>query len=354
MSYVLPGLVDVHVHLRQPGGEHKETIETGTAAALAGGFTAVLAMPNTQPPIVDRPALVATRQALAVAARCDVGQYLAGTSTNATGSAAAADLACGLKLYLQETYGSLGIDSLSALAQHFRTWPRHKPIVVHAQALPLAAAMGVAAIYRRWVHVAHVSREEEIRLIASAKEAGLPVTCEVTPHHLFLTAADGAALGPRGSVQPPLAGASDVAALWDHLAVIDCLATDHAPHTLAEKDGPAPPPGFPGLETALPLMLTAVHEGRLTLDRLVEMMSTTPARLFGISTPSESAVEVEIGPAWVLAYGGYQSKADWSPFAGRTVRGVVRRTVLRGQTVWQDGEVHSRAGSGRLIPPASV
>ncbi len=351
MNHVLPGLADVHVHLRVPGGEHKETVASGTAAALAGGYTAVLAMPNTRPPIVDRAALLALRQVFAREARCDVGQYVAGTAQSAASSAAAADVACGLKLYLAETYGSLGVDRLADLQAHFRIWPCHRPIVVHAQELPLAAAIGLAAAYRRWVHVAHVSRAEEIRLIAAAKEAGLPVTCEVTPHHLFLTAADGAVLGSRGGVQPPLASPADVAALWDNLAVIDCLATDHAPHTLAEKDGEHSPPGFPGLETALPLMLTAVYEGRLTLDRLVEMMSHTPARLFGIATPDESSVEVEMGGRWVLPNRGYQTQVDWSPFAGWTVRGVVRRTVLRGQTAWQDGQVHSPAGAGRLIPP---
>lgn len=353
-THLLPGLIDIHVHLRTPGAEHKETIESGTRAALAGGFTAILAMPNTRPPIADGQALVAVRRQLAGAARCDVGQYVAGTAGNAEEARACAPLACGLKLYMNETYGSLRIDSLASLAAHFRTWPRERPIVVHAEDVAVATAIGMAAAFGRAIHIAHVSRADEIRLIAAAKEAGLPVSCEVTPHHLFLTEADGAALGARGIMRPPLATAGDVAALWQHLAVIDCLATDHAPHTLAEKAGPAPPPGVPGLETALPLMLTAVHERRLSLERLVELMSETPARLFGITTPSESAVEVEIGPARILPDHGYETKVDWSPFAGFEVRGMVRRTFLRGQVVWEAGRGVVAQRPGRLIPPDPV
>ena len=349
-TLMLPGLVDVHVHLRVPGGEHKETVETGTAAALAGGVTAVLAMPNTHPPLVDGASLDTARASHAAGARCDVGVYLGAARGNAAEVAAASARAAGLKIYVNETYGELRIEDLPTLRAHFAAWPRGtRPIVLHAEDVSVAAAIGLAASYRQRIHIAHVSRADEIVLIAAAKGEGLPVTCEVTPHHLFLDERDLAALGPFGLMRPPLARPEDREALWRHLDAVDCIATDHAPHTRQEKLSANPPPGIPGLETTLPLLLSAVDEGRLSVERLVELTSTAPARLFGISTPLESSVEVEIGPRWVLPERGYQTKPDWSPFAGMTVGGRVRRTWLRGAIAWDDGQLRAAPGSGRLL-----
>lgn len=344
----LPGLVDVHVHLRNPGGEHKESVRTGTAAALAGGVTAILAMPNTSPPITDGAILDAARAAHAEAL-CDVGIYLGATDDNAEAAAEAADRACGLKIYVNDTFGPLRVEALTTLAAHFAAWPKGKPIVLHAEEVSVATAIGLGATYGQHVHIAHVSRAEEIALIVDAKAAGLKITCEVAPHHLFLTDEDLPRLGTFGLMRPPLARREDQAALWAHLDHVDCIATDHAPHTRQEKAGPNPPPGVPGLETTLPLMLTAVVEGRLTLDRMVELCCTTPARLFKIPTSAESEVEVEIGSAWQLPEVGWQTRPDWSPFAGRTVLGRLRRTVLRGQVVYEDGQITAPAGAGRLL-----
>jgi dihydroorotase len=347
---ILPGLLDVHAHLRVPGGDHKETVATGTAAALAGGFTAVLAMPNTSPPITDGLRLAAARKIYGDAARCDVGLFLGATEDNARAAATAAPHACGLKVYFNETFGPLRIERLRPLLDHFETWRPEKPIVLHAEQVGVAMAVGLAATYRQHVHLAHVSLGEEIRLIAAAKDAGLPVTCEVAPHHLFLSTDDLPRLGPLGDMRPVLASPADRDALWAHLADIDCIATDHAPHTRHEKAGEKPPPGVPGLETALPLMLTAVEGGRLGLDRLIELMSTAPARLFGVATPGESSVEVEIGPTWTLPERGWQTQVDWSPFAGTAVRGRVVRTLLRGAVAYEDGTVKAPPGTGRLWP----
>ena len=133
-----------------------------------------------------------------------------------------------------------------------------------------AVGIGLAATYDRHVHFCHISRAEEIDLIADAKGRGLPVSCEVAPHHLFMTVADAARLGPLGDMRPLLGTQKDVDALWAHINdTVDCIATDHAPHTLEEKRSATPPPGIAGLETSLPLMLTAVSQNRLTLDRLI-------------------------------------------------------------------------------------
>ena len=351
MTLELPGLVDAHVHLREPGGEHKEDILSGSAAALAGGVTMILDMPNTSPPIVDAAALDRKRNSVAQHALCDVGCYIGATETNAPEAASLADQVPGLKIYLDQTYGPLRMRSLAALLAHFCTWPADRPIAVHAEGLSAAVAIGLAQSFGRRLHLCHVSRADEIALIRAAKEAGAALTCEVTPHHLFLTEADAQRLGPYGSMRPPLAAAADVAALWTNLKVVDCIATDHAPHTRDEKEGESAPPGVPGLETMLPLLLTAVSEGRLTLERLVELTHHAPRRIFGLPAQSDTHVQVEPNARFVLGTEKLHTKCGWTPFEGMSVQGKVRQVVLRGQTVYEDGTITAKPGYGRAIMP---
>jgi carbamoyl-phosphate synthase/aspartate carbamoyltransferase/dihydroorotase len=339
-SVRLPGLADVHVHLRVPGGEHKEDLRTGTAAALAGGFTSILAMPNTRPPLVTAELLRATIRQAREEALCDVGFFAGASPDHLDQLPALAALASGLKVYLDQTYGPLRVTGLDTLTDLFRGWESPKPVALHAEGPNVALSIGLAATYGRRVHLCHISRAEEIAMIADAKSRGLPVTCEVTPHHLYLTSDDAARLGSLGDMRPRLACAADVAALWAHLdSTIDCIATDHAPHTLAEKSGDSPPPGVPGLETALPLMLTAVADGRLTLERLTTLMAENPRRIFGLAEQPETWVEVDLEDEYFLPERGYQTRCDWSPFAGMRVKGRVRKTVLRGRTVFDDGAI---------------
>ena len=345
----IPALIDVHVHLREPGHTHKEDYDTGTAAALAGGVTTVLDMPNTNPPTTDSAALRAKRGMAQGKIRCDVGLFLGGTENNTQQAAAAASCACGLKLYLNQTYGPLRLQDLPSLLAHMRAWPKGKPIAVHAEGTTLAQAIALAWAFDQRLHCCHVSRRAEVELIAAAKARGAPLTCEVTPHHLFLTQEDAERLGPLADVRPSLGSADDRAALWEHLGTaIDCIASDHAPHTLAEKEGPNPPPGVPGLETMLPLLLTAVAEGRLSLERLVQLTVKNPACIFGLP-PSQGQVEVELGPRWTLPKRGYFTRCDWSPFAGMAVRGRVLRTTLRGRVAYADGQVLAPPGSGLVL-----
>ncbi len=348
---ILPGLIDVHTHLRVPGGEHKEDFATGTAAALAGGFTLILGMPNTTPPLSTPDALAAARHTAAQTIRCDVGLFAGASPSQLPALAACAPQAAALKIYLNDTYGSLRVDDVPTLRACFRDWPRHKLIAMHAEKQSVAVGIGLAAAYQRPVHFCHISRREEIELIADAKMAGLPVTCEVTPHHLFLDAADFARLGPLADMRPVLGAPEDVAALWQHLGdTIDCIATDHAPHTLAEKWSPQPPPGVAGLETALPLLLTAVQQGRLALSRLIELMHTNPRRIFALPAQPDTWVEVDAEAQWTIQNEGMQSKCGWTPFAGMTVSGRIRRVTLRGQLVYDEGVVLAPPGSGKLIP----
>ena len=346
----LPGLIDPHVHLREPGATHKEDWDSGTQAALAGGFTAILAMPNTRPPVTGCDTL---EQALAAArqkAHCDYAQYLGAGAENAISAAELAPRVAGLKMYLDQTYGPLRLDDMSDWMAHFAAWPKEYPIVAHAETRTMAAVMLLAAIYDRPLHLAHVSLREEILLIRAAKERGLKVTCEVAPHHLFLTQDDAAIIGPgRCEVRPRLASAADRAALWENLAVIDCFATDHAPHTLPEKDGDNPPPGFPGLETALPLLLTAVYEGRLSLEDVVLRMSENPRRIFHLHEQPDTWIEVDPDAAWEIRAAGTLTRCAWTPFEGWKVRGRVRRVVLRGQDVYRNEKVLAPPGFGRNL-----
>jgi carbamoyl-phosphate synthase/aspartate carbamoyltransferase/dihydroorotase len=346
----LPGLIDPHVHLREPGAAHKEDWDTGSMAALAGGFTAILAMPNTQPPITDEHALSLALDAARHKAHCDYAQFLGAGPDNVASLPALAGRSAGLKMYLDQTFGSLRLDYLSLWMAHFEHWPRHLPIVAHAESRSLAAVILMAALYDRPIHLAHVSLREEILLIRAAKEKGLKVTCEVTPHHLFLTQDDLPQLGGgRGEVRPRLATTADQQALWENLAVIDCFATDHAPHTLAEKDGPNPPPGFPGLETALPLLFTAVQEGRLTLDDLVARMHTNPRRIFGLPEQPETWIEIDPDARWEIRAAECFTRCAWTPFEGRQVRGRLRRVILRGFDAYHGGEIFAPAGYGRNL-----
>jgi dihydroorotase len=360
----LPGLVDAHVHLREPGYPHKEDFYSGTAAALSGGVTTVLDMPNTDPPTAT-PARLREKARLAAAkAVCDVGLFVGATNTDADAYLPAAPHACGLKIYVSDTFGSLRIDTLDLLHRLFRTWAERAsavgyrsagaagglgPIAVHAEELMLPVCLALADLYAAPLHIVHVSRRSEIELIRAAKEKGRAVTCEVTPHHLFLSTDDLPRLGARGDMRPRLATPADVAALWANLATVDIFATDHAPHTLAEKAGENPPPGVPGVATMLPLLLTAVHAGRLTLDDLLLRCVVNPRRIYGLPDQPDTFVEVDVDAMTTLRDDAALTRVGWTPFAGMAVYGQVRKVVLRGATVFEHGQVLAAPGAGQVI-----
>jgi carbamoyl-phosphate synthase/aspartate carbamoyltransferase/dihydroorotase len=347
----LPGLIDIHTHLRVPGGEHKEDFASGTAAALAGGVTMVLGMPNTNPPLSTLDALHAARAAARRAARCDVGLFAGAAADDLDELPDLAPFAVGLKIYLNDTFGRLRIDQLPALVACFERWPADRLIALHAEQQSVATAIGLAAIVNRPIHIVHVSRREEIALIAAAKQRGLPVTCEVAPHHLFMDQRDAARMGPLADMRPVLGTPDDVAALWEHIdETVDCIATDHAPHTLAEKFSPNPPPGISGLETSLLLMLTAMSQGRITEKRLIALMHDNPRRLFNLPEQPDTYVLVDLDQTTRIENSRLQTKCGWTPFDGRELIGRIERVVLRGQTAFADGCVLAPPGSGRLIP----
>ena len=350
----LPGLIDPHVHVREPGQTHKEDWDTVTQAALAGGVTTILAMPNTKPPIFDNSTLDLALNAANQKARCDYGQYVGAGPDNADILPALADKAAGLKMYLDSTFGELRLDDMSLWMPHFEEFPKDMPIVLHSESRTMAAGILFAAIYDRPVHIAHISLKEEVLLIKAAKERGIKVTCEVCPHHLFMVSQvtkeeRGKKVEGRSEVRSRLANQEDVDALWANMDVIDCFATDHAPHTVEEKDSDNPPPGFPGLETLLPLLLTAVDDGRLTMDDIIQKSVINPRKIFNLLEQPETWIEVDESAEYEIKASDQFTRCNWTPFEGWKVKGKVRKVVLRGQVAFEDGKVLAEQGYGRNV-----
>ncbi|XP_030201161.1 multifunctional protein CAD isoform X1 [Gadus morhua] len=347
----LPGLIDVHVHLREPGACYKEDFSSGTAAALAGGVTMVCAMPNTAPAITDQATLALVQKLAKAGCRCDYALYVGAASDNAGLLPAIASQAVGLKMYLNDTFSTLKMDNVGLWMEHFEKWPKHLPIVAHAEKQTVAAVLMVAQLYQRSVHICHIAKKEEILIVRAAKQKGVQVTCEVAPHHLFLCEDNMADIGGEGwaQVRPMLGSRADMEALWENLDIIDCFATDHAPHSLEEKSGQNPPPGYPGLETMLPLLLTAVSDGRLTLDDIIRRLYDNPRKIFSLPVQDNTYVEVDLEQDWVIPKAMQFTKSKWTPFQGMKVRGKVRRVVLRGEVAYIDGQVLVSPGYGEDV-----
>jgi carbamoyl-phosphate synthase/aspartate carbamoyltransferase/dihydroorotase len=314
----------------------------------------VLAMPNTKPPIFDSESLDLVLNSARQKARCDYAQFVGAGPNNANWDKTMPQRAAGLKMYLDSTFGELRLDDMSLWMPHFENWPKSMPIVAHSESRSMAAAILFAAIYDRPVHIAHISLKEEVLLIKAAKERDIKVTCEVCPHHLFLDKdltglenLSGLKQGAgRMEVRPRLATKEDVDSLWKNMDVIDCFATDHAPHTLEEKDSANPPPGFPGLETILPLLLTAVNEKRLTLDDLIEKMYTNTKKIFNLPDQPETWVEVDEDEVYEIKASEQFTRCNWTPFEGWKVKGRVRKVILRGKTAYENGKILVPAGYG--------
>jgi carbamoyl-phosphate synthase/aspartate carbamoyltransferase/dihydroorotase len=256
-------------------------------------------------------------------------------------------------MYVDSTFGELRLNDMTLWMPHFTNFPKDSAIVLHSESRSMAAGILFAAIYDRPVHIAHISLKEEVLLIKAAKERGIKVTCEVCPHHLFLSKDDIASISHghpgRGEVRPRLATKEDVDALWENMEVIDCFATDHAPHTLEEKDSENPPPGFPGLETLLPLLLTAVDAKRLTLDDLLQKSVNNPRKIFRLPEQAETWIEVDENAGYEIRAAEQFTRCGWTPFEGWKVKGKVRKVILRGQTAFEDGRILVGQGYGQNI-----
>lgn len=343
----LPGLTDAHVHLRDPGQTHKEDFYTGTSAAIAGGFTTVLDMPNNAEPIttVERlKAKIVSAEAQTVA---NIGFHFGSMGDNLDQFDEAATLAIGLKLYLNKTTGGYLLD-VAHLKKIYAAWPQDKVVLLHAEEDVIDLAIESMKDAKRPIHVCHMPSREILEKIIAAKRAGYPVTCGVCPHHLFLNKDDENRLGVYGKMLPSLKSQADQDYLWEHMDDIDIFESDHAPHTHEEKQAGAF--GVPGLETTLPLLLTAMQTGKISEQQIIEKLSINPAKIFDLQLNDNTYVEVSM-EEFEISNVGLHTKCGWTPFEGMKVTGKVQKTVIDGQTVFENGNVIAQAGSGTVIKP---
>jgi dihydroorotase-like cyclic amidohydrolase len=343
----LPGLIDPHVHLRDPGQTQKEDFYTGTSAALAGGYVTVLDMPNNVEPITTLERLEKKINSAKRKVVSDIGFHFGTLGDNFDEFPKVIEYVKGLKVYLNQTTGSFIIDR-SKLLDIYKAWPEVKPILLHAEEDVSDLVGHVLKETKKQTHMCHVSSQSELEFVIKSKDAGLPISCGVTPHHLFLNQDDAKELGAFGYMKPYLKSQHDQDFLWRHLEYIDVIESDHAPHTLAEKNSETPPFGVPGLETTLPLMLMAEAEGKITRTQLIHKLHTNPARLFNIAVDEKTYIDVNLEER-LVDNKDLLTKAGWSPFAGRKVIGKIESVTVRGNIVFENGKVVVQPGSGHIV-----
>ena len=347
----LPGLIDIHTHMRDPGETYKEDFLSGTSAALAGGITTIFDMPNNLAPVFSEKVLNQKKEIAKSKAVCDFGLYFGTDGHNIDEFEAIASKVVGLKLYLNMTTGQYLVTDEDLIERIFKAWPKQKVLTVHAKGNKVDLALDLGRKYSNKLHLAHVSNREMLEKVIEAKKDKLNVTCEVAPHHLFLTEGNSRSILEDSlfTVQPPLATQKDRDFLWANLKWIDCIATDHAPHLISEKKSADQYSGFPGLETLLPLMLTAVSENRLSVKDLVRLTSVNAAIIFNLKMDESTFVSIDTEEQYQIENINLLTKCAWSPFTGIKVKGRVKKVYLRGIKVFENGKVLTAPGSGRLV-----
>jgi dihydroorotase len=375
---LLPGVIDPQVHFREPGKEYKEDLASGSRAAVAGGVTSFLEMPNTEPPTITQAALDDKLRRAAAKSVANYGFFIGATRDNLEELNRAAPVA-GIKVFMGTSTGRLLVDRPEDLERIFANGSRL--IAVHAEdearirerkaqfagrsdyavhseirdaECALAAtklALALSKKYKRRLHILHLSTKEEAELLRRDKPSW--VTAEVIPNHLFLKTADYATEGARVQMNPPIRGPEDNAALWQALrdGVLDFIATDHAPHTLEEKGRPYPesPAGMPGVETSLPLLLTRMAGGKCTLSEIQKWMCWGPAQAYGIPNKGKivegfdaDLTLVDMQTEKPVRDEDMLTKVKWSPFRGRCLVGWPLYTVVNGRVAFEHGRI--RAG----------
>jgi dihydroorotase len=395
--HILPGAIDVHVHFREPGMAHKEDWDTGTAAAAMGGVTTVFEMPNTSPPTAT-PEALAQKFEMAKKARVDFGLYGLLAEDNIqhledliAGGAAA------FKCFMGNTTGNLPSPSTGAMLEGFEIIARHgHRISLHAETASIMAwrqerlmaagknapldhlaarpavvaieAVSRAAVLAEWtgarIHVLHISSADELRPLREAQHRGVDITGETCPCYLMLDSEDYVRLGPVIKVNPPVREPHHKVALWEALldGTIGLIATDHAPHAPEEKMRDViwnTDAGFPGVETQMPLMLTAVNDGRLALEHYVRISAENPAKAFGLY-PMKGAISIGSHADLVIVDLAREDMIDQTtlhsirsritPFHGKHVKGLPVHTISRGRYVMKDRALVAESfGTGRSV-----
>ncbi len=397
--HVLPGIIDAHVHFRDPGLTYKEDFASGSAAAAAGGVTCIFDMPNNVPPTRDVATLSAKVEVASSKAVVDYGLFgLLSVGSLSDVRALSSSGVIGFKCYMGETTGRIPPPPDGEMLEQFSEVARSGlAVAVHAEndsivrymmqklraegrVYPRAhyesrpeiveeEAVGRAILYAKDtscpLHIAHLSSAGGADLVRRAKADRLPVTAETAPHYLILDDSRYADLGSLMKINPSVKSRSDRAALWDAISdgTVDMIASDHSPHTLAEKTSQdifEAASGFPGLETSVPLMLTQVNRGRLTLQRYVQLASANPARAWRIY-PKKGCIEVgsdaditivDLNAKSRIDSKRFHSKAKWSPFDGFEVEGQPAYTISRGRVVMDHGVVDTLRHGEMVVPGA--
>lgn len=367
---VLPALIDPHVHFRVPGMEHKEDWKTAALAAVRGGVTTVCEMPNNIPSCTTYDRLIEKKnlidaQLKAVDIPLHYGLYFGADKEHFAEIAKVSGEAVALKIFMGCSTGGLVIDTDEALDEAFRYAKEAGLLVavhaedeallaqkreeyrgitdpaVHSKMRPREAAIlatqkaiSLSAKYCVPLYILHMSTKEELQLVREAKQQGLPVYAETTTHHLFLSENDYVEFGTLVQMNPPLRTVEDQEALWEALrdGTLDTIGTDHAPHTLEEKREPfgKAPSGIPGVETLLPLMLDAVNQGKITLDRLIGLTRTNSEKMFGLKT-NHDVVLIDLKLEKEVRNQDMASKCGWTPYRGRVLKGWPVYTILNGR-----------------------
>ncbi|HEY4657448.1 MAG TPA: dihydroorotase family protein [Candidatus Bathyarchaeia archaeon] len=382
----LTGLVDAHVHLRDMGLSHKENFTTGTSAAAAGGVTTVLDMPNTQPPTDSAPRLRAKMDMARGKILVDVGFHAAAVPDERTVDKLARTGAFSLKLYLPKPISPLAVQDDATISKTMRDALRNKLLVtVHAEDKdtidrasekepksfsdleasrpPMAEKLAVSRILRlqrqtnAWVYFCHLTLHSSLATIRNT--GSRRVYTEVTPHHLLLSKRSLADRRWKAWMVPPLRSEASRRKLLSATAKgqVTVIASDHAPHTIKEKKQLLhSPPGIPGLETTLPLLLTMVNKGQIALSRVLDLTSANPARAFGLTSKGRletgqdgDVVLVDLKKKSKIHPETFHSKAKFSPFEGVQTQGAVHTTIVRGNVVYSEGNIVARPGTGRVL-----
>ena len=380
--HLLPGLIDDQVHCREPGLTHKATLATESLAALCGGVTSFLDMPNTQPPTTDRAALAEKRRIAAATCHVNYGFYLGATNTNLEEvKRAGPEDACGVKVFMGASTGNMLVDDPATLEGIFAgarlliaTHCEFSPLIVenekkyrarYGDAVPIEAhplirseeacyrssslAVGLAKRHGSRLHVLHLTTARELELFTPGPIEGKRITAEVCTHHLWFDESSYATLGTKIKCNPAIKTTADRDALRAAVNAdrIDVIATDHAPHTLAEKARPyfEAPSGLPLVQHSLLMLLDQHAQGLFTLPKIVEKAAHSPALLFGIAERGfiregyyADLVAVDLGGRTRVDAAQVLYKCGWSPFEGTEFRGRVALTVLNGVPVFRDGQ----------------